>query len=205
MHHHHHHGGSHHWGGDPARPALGVLELKSYALGVAVADAALRAAPVELLKCEPVEPGKALIMIRGEPEAVARAMAAALETAKAGSGNLIDHAFIGRIHPALLPFLLEETAAPPIEDPDEAVLVVETKTVAAAIEAADAALDVAPVRLLRMRLSEHIGGKAYFVLAGDEEAVRKAARAVRAVAGEKLIDLRIIPRPHEALRGRLFF
>uniref|UniRef100_UPI003003A710 T33-ml30-redesigned-tandem-BMC-T-fold n=1 Tax=synthetic construct TaxID=32630 RepID=UPI003003A710 len=190
---------------EPERPALLILELKSYARGVRVADAALKAAPVRLLKCKIVEPGKALIMLTGRPEDVEKAYKAALTVANKGSGNLIDSVFIPAIHPALLPFLLEETPAPPLEDPDRALLFVEVKTVAAAIRAADAALRAAPVELVRMRLSEHIGGKAVFALVGDPADVLRAAAVVAEVAGDQLLDIAIIPRPHPALLGREFF
>nr|8UF0_B Chain B, T33-ml23-redesigned-tandem-BMC-T-fold [synthetic construct] len=205
MHHHHHHGGSHHWGGDPERPALGILELSSYARGVKVADAALKAAPVKLLKCEPVEPGRALIMLLGEPEDVAKAMIAALDVAGLGSGNLIDYALIPEIHPQLLPFLKEYKKSEPIKDPNKAIIVAEVSTVAAAIEAADVALRLANVELTSMRLAEHIGGRASFTLIGDKEDVEKAARAIRGVAGERLLDLEIIEKPVEALIGNEFF
>lgn len=86
-------------------------------------------------------------------------------------------------------------------DKVEAMGVIETYSVAATIEAADAAVKAASVIPLRMHLAFGIGGKSYVVLSGNVADMNAAVDAGSAVASEKgfLVNRVVIPRPHKQL------
>ena len=83
----------------------------------------------------------------------------------------------------------------------DALGVVETTTVAAAVEAADAALKQATVDLLELRIANGLGGKSYFTLTGEVSDVRAAVMRGAGVASERGTLARevVIPRPHSDL------
>jgi microcompartment protein CcmL/EutN len=99
----------------------------------------------------------------------------------------------------------------PIEPPDwsadddaEAVAIVETSTVCAAIAAADAAVKIAFVVVRDTRFAIDLAGKAYFTLTGTLDAIEAAAGAARDAAGDRIAGLEVIAQPAPDLRGRLF-
>ncbi|MCB2155090.1 BMC domain-containing protein [bacterium] len=86
---------------------------------------------------------------------------------------------------------------------DKALGMIETHGLLASVEAADAMVKAAHVRLLG---KEHVGGGIVSVIVqGDVGAVEKSvdagAEAARRVGG--LMSVHIIPRPHEGLRKML--
>jgi microcompartment protein CcmL/EutN len=184
-------------------PALGVLELSSIARGVVVADASLKRAPAVLLASRAVSGGKHLVMLEGGvaevDEGVAAGRAAAREL-------LVDVVVLAMADDQVWAML----GAPVVpadwtgDDAAEAVAIIETRTVCAAIAAADAACKVADVVVQDVRFAVDLAGKAYFTLTGDLDAIEAAAGAVRAAAERHLIELAVIARPAPDLRGRLF-
>jgi microcompartment protein CcmL/EutN len=86
----------------------------------------------------------------------------------------------------------------------EAVAIIETSTVCAAIAAADAACKVADVLVRDTRFAVDLAGKAYFTLTGTLDAIEAAAIAARAVADTKIVGLEVIAQPAPELRGQLF-
>ena len=81
----------------------------------------------------------------------------------------------------------------------DAVGVVESRTVAASVAAADVAVKRADVRLVRLVTGQGINGKAYFVLCGDVAAVREAVDAAGKALGDKYIEAVVIPRPEASV------
>jgi microcompartment protein CcmL/EutN len=79
-------------------PALALIEVASIARGHRVADAVVKRAPVELLRCEPVSPGKFLVLLAGDVAAVDEAWRAGL--AVAGDATL-DKLFLPQAHEQL--------------------------------------------------------------------------------------------------------
>jgi microcompartment protein CcmL/EutN len=86
----------------------------------------------------------------------------------------------------------------------EAVAIVETSTVCAAIAAADAACKVAGVTVRDVRFAVDLAGKAYFTLTGTLDAIEAAVAAARAAADDRIVGLEVIARPSPDLRGKLF-
>src|SRR5262249_55314322 len=107
--------------------------------------------------------------------------------------------------------MLGAPVAPPdwTDEPGaEAVAIVETKTVCAAIAAADAAVKVAEVTGRGVRFAADLAGKAYFTLTGTLDAIEAAAEAANAAitlpSVDRLVGLEVIAQPSPDLRGRLF-
>src|SRR5512147_2368027 len=76
--------------------SIGLIELSSIAAGFAVADTMLKAGNVRLLLSRSICSGKYMVLIGGEPAAVASAVDAG---ALAANGCLIDKFVIPNIHP----------------------------------------------------------------------------------------------------------
>ena len=184
-------------------PALGVLEISTIARGVVAADAGLKRAPAVLLHSRAVSGGKHLVMFEGGVAEVEEATGAA----RALAGDLL----LDRVELAAADAQVWPMLGAPIAPPDwsgdataEAVAIVETKTVCAAIAAADAACKVAFVIVRDTRFAIDLAGKAYFTLTGTLDAIEAAAAAAQAAAGERLVGVEVISQPSPDLRGRLF-
>jgi microcompartment protein CcmL/EutN len=184
-------------------PALGVLEIKTIARGVVVADAALKRAPAVLMSSRAVSGGKHLVFFEGGVAEVEEAMSAGRLVA---GDQLLDRVELPAADDQVWP-MLGAPIAPPDWSADaraEAVAIIETKTVCAAIAAADAACKVAEVLVRDTRFAVDLAGKAYFTLTGTLAAIEAAADAARAAADTRLVGLEVIAQPAPDLRGRLF-
>jgi microcompartment protein CcmL/EutN len=184
-------------------PALGVLEIGTIARGVVVADAALKRAPAILLSSRAVSGGKHLVMLEGGVAEVEEAMAAG----KLAAGELLlDKVELPAADDQVWPMLGAPVAPPDwTNDPEaEAVVIVETSTVCAAIAAADAACKIAQVTVRDVRFAIDLAGKAYFTLTGSLDAIESAADAARDAADRRLVGAEVIAQPSPDLRGRLF-
>jgi microcompartment protein CcmL/EutN len=187
-------------------PALGVLEIATIARGVVVADAALKRAPAILLSSRAVSGGKHLVMLEGGVAEVEEAMAAGR---LAAASALVDHVELAAADDQVWP-MLGAPIAPPDWSADptaEAVAIIETRTVCAAIAAADAACKVAEVTVRDVRFAIDLAGKAYFTLTGSLDAIEAAAAAATSAVQlgvDRLVGLEVIAQPSPDLRGRLF-
>jgi microcompartment protein CcmL/EutN len=181
-------------------PALALIEVSSIARGHRAADAMVKRAPVELLRCEPVSPGKLLVLVAGEVASVDEAFRAGLEVAGAA---VLDKLFLPQAHAQLAGALRGEARAGDVAGVG-ALGVVETTTVAATILAADAAAKAAGVRIIEMQLARGLGGKAYFIVTGTLGDVEAAVEAgVGAVDAAFVHATEIIAAPHEDFVARL--
>lgn len=185
-------------------PALGVLEIGTIARGVVAADAALKRAPALLLHSRAVSGGKHLVMLEGGVAEVEEAMLAGV---RAAGDALLDRVELAMADAQVWPMLGAQVGAPAdwTDDPAaEAVAIVETATVCAAIAAADAACKLADVVVRDVRFAIDLAGKAYFTLTGSLDAIEAAADAARAAADRHVVALEVIAQPSPDLRGRLF-
>ncbi len=172
-------------------PAIAMIELSSIARGIEAVDAMLKRADVELLMTTIVPRGKYIILVGGMVADVEAALGAGREVAQ---GTVLDEFLIQNAHPQLAPAVKGKVKVAAIE----AVGVIETKEVASAIHAADAAVKAAHVDLIEAR--NQPGGKGAVVLTGSVSAVRAAIDAgVAVVRDGMLIHSVVIPRAHEAL------
>ena len=184
-------------------PALGVLELGTIARGVVAADAALKRAPAILLASRAVSGGKHLVMLEGGVAEVEEAMAAG---ARAAGDQLLDRVDLAAADDQVWPMLGAPVAPPDwsLDPTAEAVAIIETRTVCAAIAAADAACKAAEVLVRDVRFAVDLAGKAYFTLTGDLDAIEASAAAAAMAASARLVAIEVIAQPSPDLRGRLF-
>ena len=181
-----------------AGPALGVIELSSVARGVVVADAMVKKAPVELVFARAVSSGKFVVIVTGEVADVEEAMGAAIETAQA---TLVDRLLLPQAADPLLAALRRHAPSPGATD---AVGIFETFSVASTLLAADAAAKAAQVEVAELRLADGLGGKAYFIVAGEQADVEAAMFAAEHItATGMLLGREVIARPHEDLLKHL--
>ncbi|MFT5291945.1 MAG: microcompartment protein CcmL/EutN [Planctomycetota bacterium] len=177
-------------------PCIGLLELCSIARGIEVADAVLWEADIELLFAEPVQPGKYVLLLTGGVQDVSSALRRGAELA---GSDLVDQLYIPQVHPQVEVALRRRGGK--IDGQMDAVGVVETKTVASAIVAADVALKTATVDLFDLRVANGLGGKSFIGLTGEVSDVRSAVTAGARnaqEAGQLARDV-VIPRPHPDL------
>lgn len=177
-------------------PAIALLELRSVARGMEVADAILWESEIELLFSTPVQPGKYVMFFTGSVQDLRSAVSRGTELA---GDDLVDSLLIPQVHPQV-ELALRRTQGR-IEGVIDAVGVVETSTVAAAIQAADVALKQAAVDLLELRIANGLGGKSYVTMTGEVSDVRSsvAAGAGDAEAHGRLEHHVVIARPHPDL------
>lgn len=176
-------------------PALAFIECQSIARGLYVTDVALKKAAVKVISSQPISGGKHVLLFFGDVESVTEAHRAAVSEAQ---GTLLREILIAGVHADLVPFLdsLWNTQGMRAEV-GEAVAIVESQTLAGAIVSADQALKSAEVQLVRMRLGQGIGGKAYFVLTGRQSDVEAAVEAAekRLKEMDNLVRVDLLPSP----------
>ncbi len=179
-------------------PAIVLLEFDSIAIGILAGDAMAKRAPLAALRAGTVQPGKYLVLAGGAVADVEEARAAGLE---AGETALVDQIFLPDIHPDVLGSLSGERR----RAHGEAVGVVETRTVAATIAAADAAVKGSLVTLLDIRLADGLGGKGYLLLGGDVSDVEAGVDlgVSRLTRSGELVGSVVIPRMHEEMYENL--
>ena len=173
-------------------PSIAFIELSSIAKGVEATDAMLKKAAVDLLLTTIVPRGKYLVMVGGAVADVDSALRAGLEV---GGATVLDSFLIQNVHPQLPPAIKGRVKVPSVE----AVGLIETKEVAPAIYAGDAAVKAAQVTLIEAR--NQPGAKGLVVLTGDVGAVRAAVAAGVATIKKDgmLVAEVVIPRAHDEL------
>ncbi len=179
-------------------PALALIEFDSIAAGILAGDAMVKTAPVARIVAGTVHPGKYLVLVSGDVAPVQEALRAGLA---AGSGAVLDHVYLPGVHPDV-PASIAAARRP---GPIEALGIVETGSVAAAIQAADAGLKGAQVTLLELRLADGLGGKGLAFFTGSvtnvETAVSIACDAID--DSGRLLNAVIIPQLHGEMAENL--
>lgn len=180
------------------KPAVGIIELNSLALGTVVCDAMVKKAPVEILHSHSICPGKFFIVVAGEVDDINEAMGAGRYYA---SYTMTDEIIIQNLHEQVLPALNGANPVPAIS----AVGLLETWASPSCIIAADAACKAADITLIEVRIANGLGGKSFLTLTGllhEVEAAMEAA--IKAVTSGQLIRTQIIPAPHESVKPTMF-
>ncbi len=180
------------------QPAIALLEFDSIAIGLRAGDAMVKRAPVDATYAGTVHPGKYLVLVGGDVASVEESYTAGVA---AGGASLIDRIFLPAVHPDVVT-VLRGFRGRVIGD---ALGVVETKTAAATVGAADRGLKGAKVNLVEIRLADRLGGKAYCVFSGEVADVEAAVElAVRHLANpEQLVAEVVIPDFHEEMLANL--
>ena len=170
--------------------AIGIVETSSIAKGFEIADTLMKTADVKIVVNRTICPGKYIVLIGGEVDAVSASIEAGVAV---GAHTVVDHFVIPNVHPAVFPAFSGVDHLPEMR----VLGVIESFSVASVIEAADAAVKAAPVQLIAIHLAMAIGGKGFVTLTGDVAAVNEAVAVAAAVIERKglLVEKVVIPAP----------
>jgi microcompartment protein CcmL/EutN len=130
----------------------------------------MKAADVSLAAAQAVCAGKFIVAVSGDVAAVKASLQAGKELAGA---TLVDSMIIANVD-GQVPLAMN--ACNEVNKVD-ALGVLETFSLCAAVLAADAAVKAADVRLIEIRLGRGLGGKSFVILTGDVAAVTAAVKA----------------------------
>jgi microcompartment protein CcmL/EutN len=170
-------------------PSLALLEFYSIAAGIEAGDAMVKRAPVERIYAGTIQPGYFLVLVTGEVADVTEAVDAGLAT---GGDYLRDRLLLPNVHPGVVAALRGERALAGAD----ALGIVETETVAAAIRAADAGLKGAEVVLNQLRLGDGLGGKGLALFSGLVADVEAAVAIGGDVAVAQVVRRVVIAQLH---------
>lgn len=171
-------------------PALALLEFSSIAAGVQAGDAMVKRAELAVIHAGTVQPGRFLVLVGGEVAEVEEALKAGKETAP---DALRDHIFLPGVHPDVVRALAGERSP----KSDDALGIVETCTVPAAIHAADKGVKGALVTLLEIRLADGLDGKGLVFFTGLVSDVEAALEIIdKVLTAEQKVRQVVIPQLH---------
>jgi microcompartment protein CcmL/EutN len=170
--------------------AIGIVETSSIAKGFQIADTILKAANVEIVLNRTVCPGKYVVLVGGDVDAVQSSVSAGVHV---GDHAVVDSFVIPNVHPAIFPAISGVEHIPELG----ALGVIEGFSMASVIEAADAAIKAAPVQFVSIHLAMAIGGKGFVSLTGDVAAVEEAVEVGASVIARKglLVEKIVVPAP----------
>jgi microcompartment protein CcmL/EutN len=182
-------------------PALALLEFDSIASGIQSGDAMVKHAPVARILAGTVQPGHYLVLVTGDVASVEEAVKVGVAF---GRIALRDHLFLPNVHPGVVNALHNERQP----SHGDALGIIETRTVASAIQAADAALKGAMVELVQLRLGDGLGGKGLALVTGlisDVEAAVDLATSAIAThnAPSHLLHSAIIAQLHGEMQENI--
>jgi len=179
-------------------PAIAFIEFSSIATGVSAGDAMVKKAPISMLKTGTVSRGKYLVLIGGSTASVEESFKEGLSV---GAATIVDKVFLPDVHPQVLDAMLGARQ----QLTDEAVGVIETTSIAATIEAADAGIKGASVTIIEIRLGDALGGKAFVMLNGKVEDVEAAVEiGLNAITNKALWRNKIIiPSLHREMAKQI--
>jgi microcompartment protein CcmL/EutN len=171
-------------------PALALIDFSSIAVGIEAADAMVKRAEIDVIRAGTVQPGRYLVLIGGTVAEVQESLAAGREI---GGDTVLDHVFLPHVHPEVV----EAIGGGRVPQRSDALGVVETATVAAAIHAADAGIKGADVRLVEIRLADGLGGKGIVLYSGLVADVEAAVEIGAGVLETRLLVREVvIPQLH---------
>ena len=179
---------------------LALLEFDSVAAGVLAVDRMLKQAPIGLLRCGSVHPGRYLALIGGSVASTEEAHAAGVRSA-CDQAALTDEIFLPDPHPLLAAAVTGARTAPH----GEAVGVIEVSTSPGLLRGVDAALKGVSVDLVEIRLADDLGGRALAIFDGLLPDVQEALSLAGGRLGECAIlcGSSLLPRVDETLREML--
>jgi len=167
-----------------------VIELGSIARGYVALDAAAKRADVQVVRSEPITPGKYWLALSGGEAEVEEALEAAV---RAAGNSRIDHLLLAYVHEDVLRAVVTSVER---KGELQSVGAIELSSISSAIRAADAALKAAQVTLVDLHLARGIGGKGYVVVTGELSDVEAAVDVGVVAAGESwLVGREVIANP----------
>ncbi|MCP5064499.1 MAG: BMC domain-containing protein [Ignavibacteriae bacterium] len=178
--------------------SIGLIELTSIAAGMQSADIMLKTSDVELIISRSICSGKYMVLIGGDVAAVQSAVDTAVNQIDFA---VIDDFVIPNVHQDIFPALSGHSGVQNLE----ALGIIESFSVASLIQAADAAVKSASVRLIEIRLAMALGGKAFCTLTGEVAAVQSAVDSGAQLVADKglLVNKVVIAQPRKELMSEM--
>jgi len=139
-------------------PAIALLEYETLAAGLRATDLMLKKAPIALVKCGSIHPGRYLVLIGGT-------VASTIEAHHEGLmvETPIDDVLLPDIHPEVYEALLGRREMPA----GDGLGVLETDDSCALLRAADAVMKGVEVQVVEIRLAEDLHGRALLLISGS--------------------------------------
>ena len=178
--------------------ALALLEFQTIAAGVLASDLMVKRAPIALLRCGTIHPGRFLILVGGSVASTEEAFLAGTQMGEAEQ-HLSGSVFLGDVHPGLHDAVLGTRK----DMTGDALAVVETRSSPALLAAVDAAIKSTPVILSEIRLGDDLGGHAVALMSGDLTDAETAIGICTERAGDQLLAKTLLPRLDPDLRQLL--
>lgn len=179
-------------------PAIALIEYASIAIGTRASDAIVKKATIELIRAGTLQPGKYAVLFAGEVAAVEESW---IEGLRCGADAVIDRVLLPDVARSVYDAILDKVG----DWSADTVGIIETPTMSAVIEAADAAVKGANVAMVRLRLGDGLHGKGLAHFAGLQADVEAAIEigAGRVAYKNMHVCTAIIPRVDADLRGML--
>jgi len=178
--------------------ALALLEFENVAAGILASDVMVKRAPIALLRCGTIHPGRFLILVGGSVASTEEAYVVGVQLGEA-EHTLSGSVFLGDVHPALHDAVLGTRQALR----GDALVVIETRSSPALLAAVDAAVKSTPVVLSEVRLGDDLGGHALALMSGDLTDVETALGICVDRAGDQVLARTLMPRLDSDLRSLL--
>jgi microcompartment protein CcmL/EutN len=181
-------------------PAIALVEFDSISAGIVAGDAMVKSSPIGAIYAGTVHPGKYLVLVSGDTASVEVALNTGTNT---GGGHVNDTVFLPDIHPDVTAAIVGGAGAASLSR--EALGIVETSTVAAVIDAADAGVKAAEVVVSSVRLADGLGGKGYVLFSGVVAEVEAAVESAvaRTEPHGTLVRADVIAQLHEEMAENL--
>jgi len=182
-----------------SKPALALIECSSIAVGTRATDALIKKAPVTIDRVGTLQPGKFAVLFSGDVASVEESFGEGL---RVGGDAVDDRVFLPHVDPSVYDAVVHRKVASWTGD---TIGVIETSTLAAVIEGADAAVKGANVRVVEIRLADGLGGKGLAHLAGDQADVEAAVDIAggRIISARRQLWISVTPRFDDELRQLL--
>jgi len=158
----------------------------------------VKRAPIALLRCGTVHPGRFLVLVGGSVASTEEAFEIGVKLGET-ERTLLGRVFLGDVHPSLHDAVLGERR----ELAGDALAVVETHSSPALLAAIDAAIKSTPVELCEVRLADDLGGHALALMSGDLTDAETALAICSERAGDQLLAQSLLPRLDPDLRRLL--
>jgi microcompartment protein CcmL/EutN len=178
--------------------ALALLEFETVAVGILASDLMIKRAPIALLRCGTIHPGRFLILVGGSVASTEEAFMVGVQLGET-KRSLAGSVFLGDVHPMLHDAVLGTRR----DLAGDALAVVETRSSPALLAAVDAAVKSTPVILSELRLADDLGGHALALMSGDLTDAETALGICADRAGDQLLTRTLLPRLDPDLRQLL--
>ncbi|PLX09518.1 MAG: propanediol utilization protein [Marinilabiliales bacterium] len=174
---------------------LATIEFDSIAIGIKSLDEMAKEAPINIIDAFTICPGKYIIVFSGDVASVEYAYNKGLEC---GSKHIIDKLYLPMVEQSVI-----NAIGKVVETQHwDAVGIIETLSITAAIQAADVAANVGDIDIVEIRLSIGYGGKSYIKIMGRLEDVEIAIQESEEVIKYKTqyFTSVVIPQPHSEIK-----